>query len=201
MEDVYPVSVEGELDPNLSRWLWLIKWLLVIPHAIALVFLWIAYAFLTAVAFFAILFTGKYPRGIFDFNVGVLRWTWRVAFYAYNALGTDRYPPFSLKAEDYPATLDVQYPEQLSRGLVLIKWWLLAIPHYIVVSILHGGPGPRSGGLNFVLVAFAAVALLFTGRYPVSIFDLVMGFNRWAIRVTAYVSLMCDEYPPFRFSP
>ncbi len=199
MDAHYPVSLEGELDPNLSRWLWIFKfWLLAIPHYIVLAFLGIAFLVLWVVAFFAILFTGKYPRGIFDFNVGVLRWTWRVSFYSSGALGTDRYPPFSLKATDYPAAFDVEYPEHLSKGLVLVKWWLLAIPHYIVVGILHGG---RSGGLNFVLVIFAAVALLFTGRYPVSIFDLVIGVNRWAFRVFAYAALMRDEYPPFRLDP
>ena len=128
MDAHYPVSPEGELDPNLSRWLWLVKWLLAIPHYIVLAFLWIAFVVLWVVAFFAILFTGKYPRGMFDFNVGVLRWTWRVRYYTYGALGTDRYPPFSLKAKDYPATLDVEYPEQLSRGLVLVKWWFLRYP-------------------------------------------------------------------------
>ncbi len=87
----YPISVEGEIDPDLGRWLWLIKWLLIIPHLLVLVFLWIAYLLLTIFVFFVILFTGKYPRGIFDFNVGVLRWTWRVAFYSYNALATDRF--------------------------------------------------------------------------------------------------------------
>ena len=202
MNASYPVSLEGELDPNLSRWLWLVKWFLAIPHFIVIMFLWIAFVVLTVVAFFAILFTGKYPKGIFDFNVGVLRWTWRVGYYSYSVLGTDRYPPFSLRAVDYPATFEVEYPEQLSRGLVLVKWWLLAIPHYIVVSIFHGGfGGTSSGGLNFVLLIIAAIALLFTGRYPVSIFDLVMGFNRWAFRVTAYATLMRDEYPPFRLSP
>ena len=199
MDAAYPVSLEGELDPNLSRWLWLVKWFSAIPHYIVILFLWIAFVVLTVVAFFAILFTGKYPKGIFDFNVGVLRWTWRVGYYSYSALGTDRYPPFSLKAMDYPATFDVEYPEQLSRGLVLVKSWLLAVPHYIVVSIFHGGL--QNGGLNTVVVFFAAVTLLFTGRYPVSMFELVMGFNRWAFRVTAYASLMRDEYPPFRFSP
>lgn len=196
---VYPVSVEGELDTNLSRWLWLVKWLLAIPHFIVLFFLWIAFLVLTVIAFFAILFTGKYPRGIFDFNVGVLRWTWRVGYYSYSALATDKYPPFSLSTRDYPANLEVEYPEKLSRGLVLVKWWLLAIPHYLVVAIISGGT--ESGGLTTLLAIIAAVVLLFKGRYPRDIFDLVLGFNRWSLRVVAYAALMRDEYPPFRLSP
>jgi len=194
----YPATIVGELAPSLSRWLWLIKWLLIIPHIIVLVFLWLAFVVLTVVAFFAILFTGRYPRGIFDFNVGVMRWTWRVGFYSYNALGTDQYPPFSLSSRDYPANLEVEYPERLSRGLVLVKWWLLALPHYLVVAVLQGGTGPRFGGLNFILVVFAGIMLLFTGRYHRDIFQLILGINQWALRVAVYASLMRDEYPPFR---
>ncbi|MFC1904042.1 DUF4389 domain-containing protein [Chloroflexota bacterium] len=197
---VYPVSLRGELTVPPSRGWWLLKWLLGIPHYIILAFLWIAFVVVWIIAFFAILFTGKFPRGLFDFNVGVLRWTWRVGFYSYEALGTDKYPPFTLESVDYPADLQVEYPEELSRGLVLIKWWLLAIPHYIITAFFQGGHSGDNNfpGLTHVLAIFSAVVLLFTGKYPESIFKLVVGMNRWSYRVCAYAALMTDQYPPFR---
>ena len=200
-----PVALHARLDPTLSRWMWLVKWFLAIPHLIVLTFLWIGLVVLTVVAGVAILFTGRYPRAIFDFNVGVLRWSWRVSYYALQGgLGTDRYPPFSLAVDaDYPATLDIAYPEQLSRGLVLVKWWLLAIPHYLVVAVLLGTAGDADRGtgtigLLSVLVVVAGVILLVKERYPKPLFDLIVGLNRWVYRVAAYALLMTDEYPPFR---
>jgi hypothetical protein len=211
----YPVRVDAVLDAPLSRWLWLVKWLLLIPHVVVLVFLWVAFVVVTAVAFFAILFTGRYPRSLFDFNVGVMRWSWRVHYYGYWALGTDRYPPFSLhEVPDYPAHLDVAYSDRLSRGLIFVKW-LLALPHLLVLAVFVGGGvwlGTRGGdvdgswdnGANAgwslvgLLVLIAAIVLLFTGGYPKPIYDFVMGMDRWALRVGPYVALMTDRYPPFR---
>jgi hypothetical protein len=195
----YPARLSGRWDPTTSRWLWLVKWLLVIPHVVVLVFLWLAAVALTIVAGFAILFTGRYPRGIFDFTVGVLRWSWRVSFYATGAFGTDKYLPFSLRPDPtFPADLEVVYPERLSRKLVLVKWWLLALPQYLVVSAFAGGWGAGHIGAIGVLALVGVVLLLFTADYPRSLFDLVIGLNRWCFRVAAYAALLTDDYPPFR---
>jgi len=205
----YPLRVSAQRDVTLSRWRWLVKWVLAIPHFVILVFLWLAFVVLTAVAGVAILLTGRYPASIFEFNVGVLRWTWRVQHYSYGALGTDRYPPFTLAdVPDYPAHLDIERPEHLSRGLVLVKWWLLAIPHYLIVALFIGGLGPAFGteeplrwvigGLVGVLVLAAGIVLAFTGKYPGPVYDVAVGMDRWVLRVAAYAGLMTDVYPPFR---
>jgi hypothetical protein len=212
-QDRYPARLTAEFDSEPSRWLWLVKWLLAIPHYVVLAFLAVAFLVTTVIAGFAILFTGRYPRSLFDFNVGVLRWNWRVAFYAYSALGTDRYPPFTLARTDYPADFDVDYPEHLSHGLVLVKSWLLAIPQLIIITFftanipywwstrddLSSGYQSTAGiSLLGVLVLLVGFFLLITRKYPRALFDLIVGINRWIYRVTTYVVLMRDEYPPFR---
>jgi hypothetical protein len=196
-----PSRLTGHLDPALSRWLWLVKWVLVIPHYIILALLWIAFLVVTVAAGFAILFTGRYPASLFQFTVGVLRWNWRVAFYAYGVLGTDHYPPFTLARTDYPAELDVAYPLKLSHWKVLFKSWLFALPQLLIVAALTGSAASSSTAsisLLSLLVCIAAIILLFTGVYRLGIFDLLMGINRWTVRTITYAALMSDKYPPFR---
>jgi len=202
----YPITATANLSAPPGRWLWTVKWILIVPHILILTVLWSAFVLTSVAAGVGILFTRRYPRRLFDFNVGVLRWTWRVGHYSYLSLSTDRYPPFTLQPAPYPATLDVAYPPQLSRGLVLVKW-LLAVPHLLVVGILVGttfGAANQpsvplaTGGLIGLLVLIAALHLALLRRYPNGLFDLLIGLNRWLFRVIGYIALMTDVYPPFR---
>jgi len=201
------VRLDGTFDPRLSRWLWLVKMFLAIPHFVILAALSIPFILTTLFAGVAILSTGHYPRRLFDFNVGILRWNWRVGFYVYAALGTDKYPPFSLAPRaDYPAHFDVAYDGHPSRGLVPLKW-LMSVPHLVIVALIMGtllSFVPRTsvatGAFSVlnVLVVIAGVFLMITARYPRPLFELLIGLNRWVYRVVAYVAFMHDEYPPFR---
>ena len=205
----YPVHVDAQLDSKVSRWLWLFKWLLAIPHYVVLAFLWLAFVVLSVVAFFAILFTGRYPRSIFEFNVGVLRWSGE-------SPTTPTAPSAQTATRPSPSATSLTtrhtrggLPGAPVCGLVLVKWWLLAIPQYLVVGLLLGGAGYYLGsaddsarvmatGLIPLLTVVAGVVVLFTGRYPQPLFDLLLGLNRWVLRVAGYAALMTDTYPPFR---
>jgi hypothetical protein len=204
----FAVQVHAHRDAHLSRWLWLVKWLLLVPHLVVLVGLWIAFVATTLVAYVAVLITGRYPPGIHAFNVGVLRWSWRVHYYGYQALGTDRYPPFTLAdVADYPARLHVDPPTRLPRWLPLVAW-LFAIPHLLLVGALTGaatwqardGANTAAAPLGVVAVGLLIVgfSLLFTGNYPRGLYDLLVGIARWSLRVTAYLALLTGQYPPFR---
>jgi hypothetical protein len=138
-----------------------------------------------------ILIRQKYPRWWFDWNLELQRFSSRVLIYL--ALMDDSYP----STDDHQSVhLDYPYPDverELTRWLPLVKW-LLAIPHYIVLFFLD------IGALVAVIVAWFAI--LVTGRYPRGVFDFVEGVARWHNRVIGYaLTLVTDEYPPFRLSP
>jgi len=134
-----------------------------------------------------ILFQAKYPRWWFDWNRELLRFGFRV--HAYFVLMSDEYP--STDEQQY-VHLELAYPnveEDLSRWMPIVKWFL-AIPHYIVLFFLFIGA--------FFCAIAAWFAILFTGRYPRSLFDFQMGVQRWLLRVIAYAfALVTDRYPPF----
>ena len=184
----YPVFFDVEYPEHLSRWKIFLKWLFAIPHFIIVYLLLIVAGVLEFIAFFAVLFTKKWPRGLFDFTVMIYRWTANVYAYAVT-LQRDEYPPFSGEAGEYPLTFEVEYREDLSRWMIFVKW-LLAIPHVIVLLFL--------GLAASVAVFIAFFAILFTGRYPRGLFDFVVGTARWWFRVQAYAFwFMTDRYPPF----
>jgi Domain of unknown function (DUF4389) len=135
-----------------------------------------------------ILFRKKYPRWWFDWNLELQRFANRVTVYL--SLMDDRYP----STDDHQSVhLDYRYPDDLNRWLPLVKW-LLAIPHYVVLFFLDIAA--------FVVVIVVWFAILFTGRYPRGMFDFVEGVIRWNIRVTGYaLTLVTDQYPPFRLAP
>ena len=137
-----------------------------------------------------LLFRQKYPRWWFEWNLALTKFITRVE--AYVALLRDEYPSTD---EDQAVHIDIPYPDaqkDLNRGLPLVKWFL-AIPHYVVLAFL--------GIAVVVVVVIAWFAILFTARYPRSLFDFVVGVFRWCLRVAVYAFLLTtDRYPPFRLS-
>jgi Domain of unknown function (DUF4389) len=189
----YPVSLELLAAPEIARWRPLVHWLLSIPYYVVLYILQIALGVVTFVAWFAILFTGNIPEGMFAFMASVHRFQWRYS--SYFLFLREPYPPFELTGpgadpgSDPPTRFSVEYPERLSRLLIFVKW-LLALPHYIALLFLVVGAAIAS------LIGFFAV--LITGQWPEGLREFIVGVHRWAYRVQAYVFLLTDAYPPFQ---
>jgi len=184
----YPARFSVEYPERLSHWKVLVKWLLAFPHLIIVYLLQLVASLMVLVAFFAVLFTKKWPRGMFDFMVQIQRWTLNVATYAFTLM-RDEYPPFGGEEGEYPLSFQVDYGENLSRWMIFVKW-LLVLPHLIILTFLAVAA--------WVVLIIAWFAILFTGRYPRGMFDFVVGTLRWWIRVQAYAHwLMTDRYPPF----
>jgi hypothetical protein len=186
-EPDYPVRLDIDHQEQYSRWMPLVKWLLVIPHYIVLIVLWIGAFFAIVISWFAVLITGRYPRGLWNYVVGVARWTTRVTTYHY--LMVDPYPPFSLESDpDYPTRFEVDYPEKVERWRPLVAW-ILAIPYLIIAGILVY--------LGYVLAFFAFFTILFARSFPKGMFDIVVVALRWQARGNAYALWLVTRYPPW----
>jgi hypothetical protein len=188
----YPAQLEFHADPHISRWRPLIQWLLAVPQLMVARALGTLRGILTLISFFTVLVTERIPRPLFDAIAMTYRYEWRVVSYA--LFLHEDYPPFDFQpaaaddgGEPY-TTLNLTYPEHLNRWKPLYKW-LLAIPHYFVaVGLAIAAAGA---------VAVGAVAVLFTGRYPLGPRDFIVDAYRYGLRVQAYVGLLTDQYPPF----
>lgn len=162
-----------------------------IPHFFILFFVSIWALVLRFVAFWVILFTGTYPRSMFDFQLGFLKWIIRIFARSLNV--SDGYPAFGIKENDPYTDLILEYPEKVNRGLVLLRFFLgvfyVYIPHFFILYF-------RAVFVN-ILVFFAWWIVLFTGKYPEDLHKWVVGQVRWQVRVALYMAYMTDTYPAF----
>ena len=187
----YPVRFDVEYQEAHSRLLIFVRWILAIPHLLILYALGAAAGICAFIAIFTILFTAKYPKGLFDFVVNVQRWSANVS--AYLLMLRDEYPPFSFDAGQYPVTLEVDYPPEFGRFAPLYKW-LLVIPNMIALLFV--------AIIGYLLIIVAWFAILFTGSMPRGLHDFIVGMLRWSTRANAYASyLQTDDYPPFSMKP
>lgn len=182
----HPVEFDIVYPDELDRWLPLVKWLLAIPHYFALFFLGIGALFVGFFGFFAVLVLGRWPRGAWEYLVGVYRWSARVTAYVH--LMTDVYPPFMLQDVEHPVRLTIDYPEHVDRWRPLVQW-LLVIPYAIGASVLYW--------LTGVLTCIAFVCVLFTKQIPRGLFEAMVPGLRWSLRTNAYASFLVTRYPPF----
>ncbi|MGP8063198.1 MAG: DUF4389 domain-containing protein [Acidimicrobiales bacterium] len=195
MSAPYPLQLEFHADRHVTRWRPLVQWLLAIPHLLIVWALRSLRQVLTLISLFAVLFTKRIPRPLFDVIVMTYRYEWRAMSFV--VFMHQDYPPFDfdLSSEDdgvEPHTsLRLTYPEHLERWKPLYKWFL-AIPQYFVLA------GLAIAVCLGIVVGFFAV--LVTGEYPEGIRDFIVSSYRYALRVEAYVGFLTDRYPPFNLA-
>jgi len=195
MSAPYPLQLEFHADRHITRWRPLVQWVLAIPHLLIVWALRSLRQVLTLISLFAVLFTKRIPRPLFDVIVMTYRYEWRAMSFV--VFMHQDYPPFDfdLSSEDdgvEPHTsLRLTYPEHLERWKPLYKWFL-AIPQYFVLA------GLAIAACLGIVVGFFAV--LVTGEYPEGIRDFIVSSYRYALRVEAYVGFLTDRYPPFNLA-
>ena len=190
MAGTHPITLDIEYPERLSRWKIFFKWLFLIPHTIVLMFIGLAFFFTTFVAWFAVLFTGRYPRGLFDFGITFLRWQTNVN--VYGGLLRDEYPPFTGTDGQYPVVhMNIEYPERLNQIMVIFRIFTV-IPAIVFLYLVQ---------IASAVVQFIGWwAILFTGKMPRGMFGFLVGSQRLSLRVLGYFYFMTDRYPPFNLS-
>jgi hypothetical protein len=162
-----------------------------LPHMFLLMFMGIWGAILQFVAFWVILFTGRYPESMFEYQTGLMKWSVRLTARLYNV--SDGYPAFGINSTDDLTSLEIPYPEKVSRGLTLVRMlfgiFYVYIPHMFILYFRAIWVGLQ------MFIAWWVV--LFTAEYPKSMHEWVVGQIRWQMRVSLYMMYMTDTYPPF----
>jgi hypothetical protein len=183
----YPVIFEADYVEKRSRLTTFFRWLLAIPQIIVMVFYGFAAGIVVIVAWFALLFTGRWPQGMYDFVAGFLRYSTAVNGYLY--LLTDKYPPFGPETDDYPVRLRIAPPkEEYSRLKVLFRI-ILAIPPYIIAYAMN-----IVAQVGAFLAWFAIVVL---GRQPKGLQDMIVLGLSYQQRAYTYMALITEDWPPF----
>jgi hypothetical protein len=164
---------------------------IMLPHLFVLFFMSLWGAVLGFIAFWVVLFTGKYPQSMFEFQAGLIRWNLRLNARLLNI--ADGYPAFGINATDDKVLFEIENPERISRGLVLVRlffgFFYVMLPHGFVLMFY---------GIWVMILSFLAWwIVLFTGKYPKSFHNDMVGYLRWSERVNLYMSFMTDKYPPF----
>jgi hypothetical protein len=186
----YPLRLSVEYQQEYPRWLPLLADILLIPHFIALIVVGIGAYFALIIAWFAVLFTGRFPEGVFNYLVGVHRWATRV--FAYSLWMTSKYPAFSLEeVPDDTVRFSIEYPPEGRMSRLRVLQGILLIPFYIALYFF---------GLVFILLFIPFFGIIFTKKYSKGIFDLMLVWLRWNARAQAYASFMVTKYPPFELS-